>query len=286
MTIAREIMRGALKMAALLPLAALVHGEAAAQGRVVFQGRAEGRGAAGGDVVFTAPAPVGRVGVIAVEPLESGRPVKGAPYMADAVTETLQVLSDGNRIERRTSASIARDSKGRVRREHQPITLGGYLAPRGPALTTIFDPSTGLHITLDHERRVAHIVSAGPPFEMALPPPSGAMEVGTVMYQADGLQAGIVQTDVRTTKLGERVIDGVRAEGTRTTLTIPAGTAGNQLPIEIVSERWYSPELQVVLQTERSDPRFGDTSYRLTNLLRAEPPMDLFEVPAGFRIEK
>jgi hypothetical protein len=300
MTQGRWRCRGPAAPAVVLLLAIAV-ADAGAQGTVVFRGRGEAAAPAG-DVLFTRPVPAARVGVIAVEPLENGRPVKDAPYSADAVTETAQVLPDGNRIEHRTSASIARDSRGRVRREHQPISLGGFVAPAGPALTTIFDPSTGLHITLDHQRRVAHVVTTAETFGFTAPAaPSGAGDAaGVVLYRADGVasgtlqagalqpgavSAGVVKTTVGTTRLGERVIDGVRAEGTRTTIVIPAGAVGNQLPIEIVSERWYSPELQVVLQTERSDPRFGDTTYRLTNILRAEPPVELFEVPPDFRIE-
>ena len=89
-----------------------------------------------------------------------------------------------------------------------------------------------------------------------------------------------------TKQLGEKVIEGVRVIGTLTTTTIPAERIGNQFPIEIVSERWFSPELKVVIMSRRSDPRFGDTVYRLINIDRSEPPPSLFEIPAGFRIER
>ena len=89
-----------------------------------------------------------------------------------------------------------------------------------------------------------------------------------------------------TKQLGEKDIEGVRATGTLTTITIPAERIGNQFPIEIVSERWFSPELQVVVMSRRSDPRFGETVYRLTNIVRAEPPESLFEIPPGFQIER
>ena len=92
--------------------------------------------------------------------------------------------------------------------------------------------------------------------------------------------------DVRTEELGEREIEGVRAAGTRTTMTIPANAIGNRLPMTIVSERWYSPELQVVLLTRRSDPGFGETVYKLVNVVCDEPPADLFEIPADYRIEE
>jgi hypothetical protein len=76
------------------------------------------------------------------------------------------------------------------------------------------------------------------------------------------------------------------AEGTRSTITIPAGEMGNELPILVVSERWYSPELKMVLMTKHSDPRMGETVYRLTRLQRAEPTHTLFEVPADYTVKE
>ena len=83
-------------------------------------------------------------------------------------------------------------------------------------------------------------------------------------------------------QLGKQMVDGVEADGTRTTRTIPAGEIGNDRAIEIVSERWYSPELQLVVMTRHSDPRSGETTYKLTNINRTEPAKSLFEVPPGF----
>jgi hypothetical protein len=89
-----------------------------------------------------------------------------------------------------------------------------------------------------------------------------------------------------TEKLGTQMIEGVSAEGTRTTITIPAGEVGNERAIEIVSERWYSPELQVVVMTRHNDPRFGETTYKLTNVNRVEQPKSLFEVPPGYTVKE
>jgi hypothetical protein len=86
--------------------------------------------------------------------------------------------------------------------------------------------------------------------------------------------------------LGKQTIEGVVAEGTRTTVTIPAGEIGNERAIEIVSERWYSPELQLVVMTRHSDPRSGEMTYKLTNINRAEPAKSLFEVPAGYTVKE
>ena len=87
-------------------------------------------------------------------------------------------------------------------------------------------------------------------------------------------------------QLGKQSFDGVEAEGTRTTITIPAGEIGNEREIQIVSERWYSAALQMVVMTRHSDPRNGETTYRLTNINRVEPDRTLFEVPAGFTIKE
>ena len=84
--------------------------------------------------------------------------------------------------------------------------------------------------------------------------------------------------------LGQQIIEGVLCEGRRTTSTIPAGAAGNDLPITIVNEQWYSLELQVFVLTKQSDPRSGETTYRLANINGGGPDRALFEVPADYSV--
>jgi hypothetical protein len=87
-------------------------------------------------------------------------------------------------------------------------------------------------------------------------------------------------------QLGTRTIHGVQAEGRRVTNTIAAGEIGNDRPIEVVRETWYSSELQITLMSTTSDPRIGATTYEVTNLQRGEPSQSLFEVPAGYTTVK
>lgn len=84
--------------------------------------------------------------------------------------------------------------------------------------------------------------------------------------------------------LGKKIIEGVEAEGRRSTMTIPVGEIGNTLPIEIIDENWYSPDLQILVMTRHSDPRSGETIYRLTNIKRSEPDRSLFGVPTDYTI--
>lgn len=108
---------------------------------------------------------------------------------------------------------------------------------------------------------------------------------GGLVFQGDG-NASTAAPNVKTEKLGTRLIEGVEAEGTRTTVTIPAGQIGNELPLDTVSERWYSNELKTVVLTTRKDPRNGETTYKLTNLRRGEPARQSFEVPSDYKVSE
>ena len=215
-----------------------------------------------------------------LEGVDVGKPVLNAPYSAEAVTEVVQTLADGNRIEQRTSTLVARDGRGRTRREQQGIALGALVARAESPIVTITDPATRTQLNLNQDTKVARRSQS-----MGGLPATLSNGVIAGMSAGDGFASRESAAQVRTRKLGIKEIEGVRVEGTETTVTIPAETMGNRLPIQLVSERWYSPELKVVVMTRRIDPRVGETRFRLTNIVRGEPPAHLFEVPSGFRIE-
>ena len=89
-----------------------------------------------------------------------------------------------------------------------------------------------------------------------------------------------------TKELGSKDIDGIRAEGKLRSYTIPAGEIGNKNAISVTTETWTSPDLQLTVYSKHSDPRVGDTIYRLTNLKRAEPSLALFSAPDGYTIKE
>jgi hypothetical protein len=107
--------------------------------------------------------------------------------------------------------------------------------------------------------------------------------VGPITWVA----AGSAGTTWPATKedLGEQVVEGVMAKGTRTTTVIPAGAIGNEQPITVTSEEWFSPDLKVLVMTKHADPRSGETTYRLTDVTLGEPDASLFELPAGVTIK-
>ncbi|MBV9959710.1 MAG: hypothetical protein JO360_14900, partial [Acidobacteria bacterium] len=206
-----------------------------------------------------------------VEMLGGGpQSVKGVPYSAEAVIETSQVLSNGTRIAHKSNMLVARDGEGRLRRERRLDAIGPFTPADGPrTLIIIDDPVQGFHYILDDQNKVARKIRNPPP-----PPPDKEMEERGEF--ADG----------KVESLGTKSIEGIEAEGTRATITIPAGQIGNDRPIEIVSERWFSNALQVVVMSKHSDPRIGDSVYRLTNLKRTEPDASLFKVPSDYTIKE
>jgi hypothetical protein len=314
----------------------------------------------------------GQVRVLRGESAVLGEVVKDKPYTADAVTESTQILADGNRVTNRNETRIYRDSQGRTRREQTLGGLGVWRTANEPAtMITINDPVANVSYFLDpvahaaQELKQFHLqldpnatwtravpppgepgdaASPAPPPGFVVtqrfsadaggaqgfavtqrlpaegaPPPAGpgpqtfelARAAGTVSVGPAGPPGAIVGGAIaqgagvatfapagfgpvnafaagpgETTDLGEQVLEGVLAHGARETHTIPAGAIGNERPIEIVAEEWYSKDIEAIVSRRTYDPRFGETTYRLANVVREEPSPDLFVVPQGYDLRK
>jgi len=226
--------------------------------------------------------------------VRGGGVVKNAPYSADAVTETTQMLADGNRIVQSTSQKLYRDSDGRERREGSVMTAGGLSIKQsgGSPMITISDPVEIVSYSLNSDNRTARktngaglslvnwvdsSINVGAPY---------GLRVGDILIEGGRGRGGRGENASARVKqdLGSRNVEGVIAQGTRTTQTIPAGQIGNQLPINIVDEVWHSSELQMDVMTSHSDPRSGETVYKLTNISRANPARSLFEPPSDYTV--
>lgn len=265
--------------------------------------------------------------------------VKDAPYSAEAVSESVQRLADGNQIVNRSSSMQYRDSAGRTRTE---VRDG-----EGTLRTVIInDPVAGARWVLNPQRKSATRIAITPrtsrPDAQAARATAAAQSRGAMVQARERIgqlrgqdarpegtaivkevQRGADAAEVRvlvaeaalgaqpaaramsariaplilgaandgkwsartvTRELGERDVAGVRAQGSQRSYTIPADAIGNRDPIEVSSETWYSPELQVTLRHTRSDPRSGDIVYKLENLSRGEPPATLFSVPPDYTV--
>ena len=219
----------------------------------------------------------GRVELLGFGGMRGNKVVKGVPFSAVAVSETKQTLPDGTHITRTTKTVLYRDSQGRFRKE---VTLPsiGPLAASGPTHTfiVIHDPVAGTGYVLEPDQKIARTMPARG--AMRVPDGAGPVTVQKFIGRAEGT--------VQTESLEPQTIEGVSAQGTRHTRTIPVGEIGNDQPITVVSERWYSPDLQMVVMSKHSDPRFGDTTYTVTNIQRSEPSASLFTVPSDYTVEQ
>lgn len=219
--------------------------------------------------------------------------VKGAPYSAEEISETTQVLADGTRIHNESHTTVYRDSEGRVRRE-------------SPDTISIWDPVANASYFLNTKDQTYHQMPLSVQFFQGSIAKDGA--VGVTMRVGGGMAGGGVMIapggslplspgnafvlrekmdrggpPTPGESLGKQTIEGVAAEGTRHSNTIETGAIGNDRPIQVTSERWYSPDLQTVVLTKHNDPRTGEEVFRLININRGDPPASMFTVPAGYQ---
>jgi len=259
----------------------------------------------GGNAVFFQNQAVGPVTTIGVGVLGKppGAPVQGAPYSATITNEYIQTLEDGTHITQTSTGNVARDSEGRTRQDASLPSIGNLSAADAPYLVFLQDPVAQTVYTLNLTDKTAqkmpslpqNITTAGPMPPMSseskfairvegsvppggpppLPPP-GIMMQRTFVSSDEG--------KVNVEDLGTQTMEGVQVSGVRTTRTIPVGEIGNDKPISIVTEVWTSPDLKTIVYSKRSDPRMGEQTFQLTNIVRSEPDASLFTVPPDFKI--
>jgi TonB family protein len=228
--------------------------------------------------------------------------VKNAPFSGEMVCESIQTLSDGNRIVSRTGTIMYRDREGRIRRETslkiRDANSGEYKEHK---MIQISDPIGGQNITLDPQNLKAQKITT------SLQPMKGieGVRAFATVYPGAIPNAGVIATgnmcgprlispvggsganaETKNESLGTQAIEGVAAEGTRITHTIPAGSINNERPIEVTYERWYSQELQLDVLVKSVDPRSGESTQQFININRSEPDATLFEIPSDYTVHE
>jgi hypothetical protein len=250
-----------------------------------------------GNVVYQAAGPMTAAGVsvVSVAGKAFGAPVQGAPYSATMTNENVQTLSDGTQISQASTGSVARDSEGRTRQDATLPAIGNLSAADAPHLVFIQDPVAKTAYTLNLTDKTAEKMPALPPPDIATAsaggearfmmhvegaPPAGPAPMGIMMQKMAIADQGKAATE----DLGTQTMEGVEVTGVRTTRTIPVGEIGNDRPISIVTEVWTSPDLKTIVYSKRTDPRMGEQTFHLTNIVRQEPDASLFTVPSDFKV--
>jgi hypothetical protein len=237
-----------------------------------------------GDVAFQA---LGNPVLQGVRVLDEGfgsQVVKGKPFSATEERHSLQVLGDGTRIENMQTNRLFRDAEGRTRVEEMNGTI------------TIYDPAPGTRVELDPATKTAHKGSRGGPFFGYTTTTTAAGGTITTYGPGVGVRAAPVTPwtsnmstvqgvmSETTENLGTQSVNGVSAVGVRTTMVIPKGQIGNNKDIKVMTERWSSNDLQMLVKSVNSDPRFGDTTYQITKITQGAPDPALFQIPADYTV--
>lgn len=196
--------------------------------------------------------------------------VPGLPFSAKAELETVNQLQNGTLITHKTYNLIARDGQGRTHNEAR-----NWMDPATgaePRLTRIelYDPATRLRTNLYPLAKIVRQWPLGTPGPVAAPSP----------------QSAPAKPEASREEIGSDTIEGFPVRGVRVSQTYPAGSLGNNRPITVVTESWYSQELRINLLTKRSDPRYGEQTVRVTELARQEPDAAMFAIPDEYKLLK
>lgn len=203
-----------------------------------------------------------------------GKTVKGSPLTGQLTVTRDTTLADGTRIHKDNQASIYRDSEGRVRREMSMELVTPATGAVSHSMVMILDPVSGQRYMLNPANKTARAMPARGHHDG---PKGEAPHADMAPHEGPG--------EIKKESLGNKTVDGLVLEGVRVTRTIPEGAIGNDKAIEVVTERWYSQELQLPVLTIHNDPMMGKVTTKLTVTSRGEPDPSLFQVPADYKLE-
>lgn len=191
--------------------------------------------------------------------------VKDAPFSAEIIIENTRRLFDGSTATKQTKGAIYRDTSGRTRREQTLEDIGGVSIGEPQKLIFINDFVGKTNYFIDVNRKIVrrNPLPPNPPTQNEFEPRNG-----------------------KTESLGTKNLEGLKVEGTRTTVEIPAGQIGNDKPLQAITEKWFSPDLQMIVYSRHIDPLSGEQIFRLANIKLGEPAAELFVAPKDFKVEK
>jgi len=202
-----------------------------------------------------------------------GKVVTGKPILTAFTimhTETLP----GNTINSTTTGTFARGSDGSTYRDVKLSAIGPWAASgKAQEFAYIRNETTGMQYVVNVTKGTYRIF----PIHGHNPPSGGGSG-----RPSRPTPANETVTDNPSGTYTDSVTKAVYpADDKLVTRTIPAGTIGNLNALVITTERWYSSALDILLEDTHSDPRFGTTTYQLSNIGQS-PASSLFTPDPSF----
>jgi len=193
--------------------------------------------------------------------------VPDAPFSATVSTEWIRQLADGTTITVGNRRAIARDRKGRIFQERRLLVPNDGKHESGVTQIEISDPVTHEFFICVPQARVCQVEFFSAPSFVPTPP-------------AASTQPGSPTVE----DLGKQSIAGLDTVGKRETTVIETGAIGNDSPLMVRREFWYSPQLGVNLVSKVNDPRVGIQNFEVSDIVLGEPDMTLFALPSHSRV--
>ena len=216
--------------------------------------------------------------VYSASTLSSGinlRSVAGAPFSADVVSQSTQILTDGTAVTRETHGKLFRDSAGRTRSETELESPAAGVATR--RFVTIVDPVQGTSMVLDIAAKSATV------FHLPAVPAVTASKVKLAAAAQTARQDFKHLTPPGTEDLGSMMMEGFAVTGTRRADSSEVAKGPLQ---KAVTESWFSKELKIDLLVARQGPRSTSRTARLTNITPGEPDPTVFQAPADYTVQE
>ncbi len=198
-------------------------------------------------------------------------PLANAPFSGTVVMEVSQTLGDGSTVQLYNQRAVMRDNAGRIFQERRTLVPKNGVKEPEPWRIEISDPASHQKYFCEVQQRVCELSGYFASSSPGLPP-------------AGNLPGG--RGELRRESLGSSLVSGVEAEGTRETTVLNPGAVGNDRPLSLTREFWYSPKLGINLEEKRSDPRHGTVTIKVSHISLSEPDSSYFGVPAGFTVMK
>ena len=197
-------------------------------------------------------------------------PVPNAPFVADVQIVSKQPLPGGGERVVTTVDHIGRSSSGRIHNEAHHLVPATFKGEPHLRSVHIYDPNTRMSIFLNPDTLVARETVLSRPMQ--------------IPARAEAPAQQRTGPDESVTQLGDHDFEGVALKGTRKTCVIPAEFSETGQPVTVTDEYWYSPELSVYMVIKHDDPRSGEQLVAVSKVERSEPPAEMMNVPADYKV--
>lgn len=218
-------------------------------------------------------------------PTTSGTGFTGAPYSAKETSQVEKRTTSGAIGRNTYITQLWRDAAGRTRQEHVEISPEGFEVHS----VVLIDPVGGVTMKWsvgDDSKLPVVTVWPLPERQRVTGPPPGRNAAQKSAPRPGSLHSCGADCTLLYESLEPRTIDGIYAEGRRSTRTYKAGTQQNGEPLMVaaVNELWMAPELGILLRTLHDDPTTGCTRTEVTEVITGELDPALFTAPEGYQI--